>query len=402
MMTSRKADFPALTQTVYNKPLIYLDSAATSLKPKLVIDRIYQFNSYETANVHRGSHFLSDRTTEYYEAAREKIARFIGANSAKEIVFTRGTTESINLVAASMTSLFQEGDEILLSEMEHHSNIVPWQLLAKKAKLNIKVLPVLDNGELDYQTLDHLITSKTKLVAISHCSNHLGTINDLSRIVKSAKQKNAYVLVDGAQYIGKHPVSVKDLDVDFYCFSGHKMFAPFGIGILYGKEALLNQLPPYQGGGSMISKVSFEETTYLDAPYKFEAGTPNVEGAIALASAIDYIESLGWDWIQKHDQSLIECGFEVLKKIPELQLIGKSKNRTALFSFVIPDFHHSDIGSILNQQGIAVRAGHHCTQPLTNRFKITGSVRASFSVFNDTDDILKLVNGLNKAREMLL
>jgi cysteine desulfurase/selenocysteine lyase len=402
MSTSRKNDFPALTQTVFNKPLIYLDSAATSLKPKLVIDRIQQFNSYETANVHRGSHFLSDRTTEYYEAAREKIAKFIDANSAKEIIFTRGTTESINLVTATMAGFFKEGEEILLSEMEHHSNIVPWQLLAQKAKLKIKVIPILENGELDYQSFESLITDKTKMVAITHCSNHLGTINDISRIIKIAKSKNAFVLVDGAQFVGKHPLSVKSLGVDFYAFSGHKMFAPFGIGILYGKESLLNQLPPYQGGGSMISKVSFEETTYLDSPYRFEAGTPNVEGAIALATAIEYIESLGWEWIQKHDQSLIECGFDSLKKVPDLQIIGKSKNRSALFAFVIPDFHPSDIGSILNQQGIGVRSGHHCTQPLIKRYNITGTVRASFSVFNDTDDILKLINGLKKAREILL
>jgi cysteine desulfurase/selenocysteine lyase len=399
---SKKSDFPALTQTVHGHPFIYLDSAATSLKPKSVIDRIQQFNSYETANVHRGAHFLSDRATELYEGAREKVAQFIGANSSKEIVFTRGTTESINLVANSISNLFSEGDEILLSEMEHHSNIVPWQMIAEKTKLKIKVIPVLPNGELDYQAVESLLTERTRMVAFTHCSNHLGTINDVTRIIQLARKRNAYVLLDGAQFVGKHPLSVKNLDVDFYVFSGHKIFAPFGIGVLYGKEELLNKMPPYQGGGSMIDKVSFEKTTYLQAPYRFEAGTPNVGGAVALAAAIEYIEGLGWEWLIKHDQKLIECGFESLKKIPDLKFIGEVKNRAALFAFVLPDFHHSDVGNILNQQGIAVRAGHHCTQPLINKFKITGSIRASFSVYNDTDDIIKLVKGLNKAREILL
>jgi cysteine desulfurase/selenocysteine lyase len=404
MMTldSKKNDFPALSQKVFNYPLVYLDSAATSLKPKIVIDRIQQFNSYETANVHRGAHFLSDQATEMYEAARTRISKFIDANSANEIIFTRGTTESINLVANSISTLFNEGDEILLTEMEHHSNIVPWQMVAEKAKLKIKVIPVLQNGDLDYSSLDSLITDRTRMVAVTHCSNHLATINNIKLIIDLAHKKNAYVLVDGAQFIGKHPLSVKDLDVDFYVFSGHKIFAPFGIGILYGKEYILNKMPPYQGGGSMINQVSFEKTTYLEAPSKFEAGTPNVEGAIALGTALDYIEGLGWNWIQSHEQKLIDCSFELLKKVPNLQLIGEAKHRSALFSFVIPDFHHSDICNILNQQGIAVRAGHHCTQPLIKKFKITGSVRASFSVYNDTDDIEQLIKSLNKAREILL
>jgi cysteine desulfurase/selenocysteine lyase len=400
--TSRKADFPALTQSVHKHPLIYLDSAATSLKPKIVIDRIHQFNSFETANVHRGSYFLSDRATELYEAAREKVAKFIDANSAREIVFTRGTTESINLVANSIVALFKEGDEILLTEMEHHSNIVPWQMAADKNKLVIRVIPVLPNGELDYQAADSLINERTRMVAITHCSNHLGTINDVARIIQLAHQRKAYVLLDGAQFIGKHPLSVKNLDVDFYVFSGHKMFAPFGIGVLYGKLDLLNKMPPYQGGGSMINQVSFEKTTYLDAPNKFEAGTPNVEGAVALGAAIEYIESIGWDWLLKHDQTLIDFAFEALRKIPAIELIGISKSRATLFAFVIPDFHHADVGNILNQQGIAVRAGHHCTQPLIKKFKITGSIRASFSVYNDTGDIVKLIKGLNKAMEMLI
>lgn len=400
-MKSFKHLFPIFERPMNGRPLIYLDSAATSLKPKSVIERINTFNSYETANVHRGAYTLSDKATAFYEGAREKVAQFIGAKSNKEIVFTRGTTESINLVANSISSIFNEGDSILLTEMEHHANIVPWQLLAERKNLKIKVLPILMDGTLDLSKLDELLTPDVKLFAFTHCSNHLGTINDVELLTKKAHQKNILCLVDGAQIIGKHPVHVGKLDADFYVFSGHKMYAPFGIGVLFAKEALLDKMPPYQGGGSMIDRVTFAKTTYNEIPFRFEAGTPNVEGAVGLASAIEFIESLGWQTIESHQTELMNYAHSQLKQIAGLKWIGTDTHRAALYSFVLENCHSTDVGYILNEKSVAVRVGHHCTQPLTDKYGIPGSIRASFGIYNDLSDIDVLIEGLKKAQEML-
>lgn len=395
-------DFPALTQKVNGQDLIYLDTAATSLKPKSVIDRIHQFNSYQTANVHRGAHHLADQATRYYEGAREQVAKFIGAQSASEIVFVRGTTEGINLVASSLGELLATGDEILVSEIEHHANIVPWQMLAKKKNLNIKVIPMTLDGDLDFEAYLKLLSDRVKVVAITHASNHLGTLVDVKKFSQAAKKFDATVVVDGAQRVGKSPVDVQSLGADFYAFSGHKMFAPFGIGALYGRKEILEKLPPYQGGGSMISRVSFLGTTFNDIPYRFEAGTPNVEGVVGLAAAIDYIESVGLEKIDAFENEITKYAYDQLAKIEGLHILGPKGHRAALVSFNIKGIHHSDLGQILDEQGIAVRGGHHCTQPLLEKLKLTGSVRASFSIYNTESDIQKLVAGIKKAKELLL
>lgn len=395
-------DFPALGQKVNGQDLVYLDTAATSLKPKSVIERIHQFNSYQTANVHRGAHYLADQATRYYEGAREKVAKLIGAESASEIVFVRGTTEGINLVASSLGELLVEGDEILVSEIEHHANIVPWQILAKKKNLKITVIPMTQDGELDFEAYLKLLSEKVKVVAITHASNHLGTLLDVKKFSQAAKKFNATVVVDGAQRAGKAPVNVQALGADFYAFSGHKMFAPFGIGALYGRKEILEKLPPYQGGGSMISRVSFQGTTFNEIPYRFEAGTPNVEGAVGLAAAIEYIEALGLEKIDAFENEITAYAYDQLSKIEGLRILGPKGHRAALLAFNIEGAHHSDIGQILDEQGIAVRVGHHCTQPLLEKLKLTGSVRASFSIYNTELEIQKLVAGIKKAKELLL
>ncbi len=397
-----RSEFPALTQKVNEQPLVYLDSAATSLKPRVVIDRLTQFYSYEAANVHRGAHYLSDLSTEFFEQARHKVADFINA-STEEVVFVRGTTEGINLLAYSLSESLQEGDEIILSDIEHHANIVPWQQIAHQKKLVLKILETTQEGDVTEEQLKSLMNSRTKILALTHASNHLGNIIDLQKIITLAHTQNVLVVVDGAQAVGKIKVDVKALDADFYVFSGHKMFAPFGIGVLYGKKAHLEKLPPYQTGGSMISSVSFDKTTFNVTPFRFEAGTPDVGGAIALGTAIDFIQKIGFEAIEKHETQLVEKALTELQSVPGLVLYGPKQitKKIPVFAFNLNHLHPSDVGFILNQQGIAVRTGHHCTQPILKKMNITGSIRASFSIYNTEKEIEKLISGLIKAKDLL-
>ncbi len=396
-----RSQFPALTQKVHGTNLVYLDSAATTLKPELVAKRIYEFNQYEISNVHRGAHFLADKATVNFEDARAAVAKFLNAKSADEIVFTRGTTESINLAAQTYArSLLKEGDEILLTEMEHHANIVPWQMVAEEKKAKVLAVAVKDNGELDLADFKEKLSTKTKIFAFTACSNTLGTVNDIRFLTEAAHKVGAKVLVDGAQLVSQELIDIQALGCDFFVFSGHKLFAPFGIGILFGKKELLEQMPPYQGGGSMISNVSFEKTTYNEVPYRFEAGTPNVEGAVALHTAIDFVNSIGFDKINAHKKELLAAATEGLLKIPRVRLVGVAANKGPVLSFNLEGVHHSDVGQILDQQGIAVRAGHHCCQPLMKRFGISGTVRASFSVYNNLQDIESFLKAVKKAQEL--
>ncbi|MGZ3747317.1 MAG: aminotransferase class V-fold PLP-dependent enzyme [Pseudobdellovibrionaceae bacterium] len=396
-----RSQFPALTQKVNGKDLIYLDSAATTLKPQSVVERIYRFNQFETSNVHRGAHSLADKATVNYENARAAVAHFLNARSTDEIIFVRGTTEAINLVAQTYArSQLKEGDEILLTEMEHHANIVPWQMIALEKKAKILAVAVTDRGELDLEDFKAKLSTKTKIFAFTASSNTLGTVNDIRALTEAAHKVGAKVLVDGAQAVSQQALDMQALDCDFLAFSGHKLFAPFGIGVLYGKKELLEQMPPYQGGGSMISKVSFEKTTYNDVPFRFEAGTPNVEGAVALHAAIDFVNSIGFDQIQSHKKVLLAVATEGLLKIPQIKIIGTALNKGPVLSFNLEGAHHSDVGQILDQQGIAVRAGHHCCQPLMKRFGITGTVRASFSVYNNMEDVERFLKAVKKAQEL--
>ncbi|MGZ5279951.1 MAG: aminotransferase class V-fold PLP-dependent enzyme [Pseudobdellovibrionaceae bacterium] len=397
-----RADFPALTQKVRGKPLVYLDSAASALKPWPVIERISHFYTYETANVHRGAHYLADKATQAFEESREKVRYFLNASSIEEVIWTSGTTASLNLIAQSWAyKALQAQDEILISEMEHHANIVPWQMACQQTGAVLKVIPVTDKGELDWNEFEKLLSNKTKLVALTHCSNTLGTYVDIERAAKMAHSKGALISVDGAQVVSTRPVDVQKLDVDFYSFSGHKLFGPYGIGVLYGKKDLLLKMQPTQGGGSMISKVSFEKSTYNDLPFKFEAGTPNIEGVIAMGVAVDYVQKIGFEKIQEIEHALLTYATDELKKIPGLKIIGEAKDKAPILSFSMEGLHHSDVSQILDQEGIAVRAGHHCTMPLCDRFHVTGTLRASFSVFNNKADVDALVKALAKAKEML-
>ncbi len=398
-----RLQFPALKQKVNGHDLVYLDSAATTLKPQLVIDRISKFYANETANVHRGAHYLADAATGQFELARETIRLFVNAQSIEEVIFTRGTTESINLVAQCYgESFLQEGDEIVVTEMEHHSNLVPWQLLAQKKKCVLKYISVLENGEIDLQSVENSITTKTKLVSFTGCSNILGTITPIEAIVKKAKSVGALTLLDAAQYVTQRKVDVQKLDVDFLVFSSHKLFGPFGFGVLYGKKKWLEKMPPYQFGGSMISTVDFQTTTFNSLPYKFEAGTPHVEGAIGTKSAIDFVNQLGKNEIFEYEQSLLKMAESELKEIEGLKLFGEAREKASIISFTLDRAHHSDIGQILDQYGVAVRVGHHCTQPLLKKFGLTGTVRASLSIYNNQNDITRLVDGVKKAKRMLL
>ncbi|MCB0341190.1 MAG: cysteine desulfurase [Pseudobdellovibrionaceae bacterium] len=399
-MSQIKEMFPLAVHEVNGQPLVYLDSAATTLKPEVVIDRMEQFYRYQTANVHRGAHFLSDRATEMFEQARSAIASFINANSSSEIVFTRGTTESINLVAQSFgRSQLKPGDEIILTEMEHHSNIVPWQLVAEATGAVIKVIPVDDSGDLVLTEYEKLLSRRTKIVSVVVCSNSLGTVNPVKAIIEKAKTVNATVVLDAAQSISALPTDVQDLDCDFLAFSGHKIFGPYGIGVLYGKEELLNRMPPYQGGGSMIDTVSFKKTTFLQAPTRFEAGTPNISGAIGLGTAIEFVNSIGLGRIKQHEEALLSYATKRVSEIPGLSVIGTSPSKANILSFLIDEIHPADVASLLDQQGVAVRSGHHCCQPLMERFKIRGTLRASFSVYNNASDVDVLVAALKKAKE---
>lgn len=397
-----KKYFPALAQKVHGHDLVYLDSAATTLKPQVVVDRINQFYKFETANVHRGAHYLSDLATSEFEKARETIRAFVNASVPEEIIFTRGTTEGINLVASSYAENFlNEGDEIVLTELEHHSNIVAWQNVAQKKKCVLKYIAVLENGEIDEKSIVSQISSKTKLVAFSACSNILGTLTPIEKIVARAKSVGAKTLLDAAQYVSQKKVDVQTLQVDFLVFSAHKLFGPFGFGVLYGRQSLLNEMPPYQFGGSMIASVDFQKTTYNQLPFKFEAGTPHVEGAIGTAAAIDFFTQFDPHEVFESEKKFLNKAVTEMKEISGLNFFGVASEKAAIISFNLSGVHHSDIGQILDQQGIAVRVGHHCTQPLLRKFGLTGTVRASISIYNNESDIEKLVAGIKKAQRML-
>ncbi|HMR56454.1 MAG TPA: cysteine desulfurase [Cyclobacteriaceae bacterium] len=392
-----RAQFPVLHQLVNGKPLVYFDNAATNQKPKRVIDALAHYYEHDNANIHRGIHTLAERATKAYEATRLAMQAFINAKHTEEIIFTRGVTESINLVAASYGKAFlNEGDEVIISGLEHHSNIVPWQLICEERKAVIKVIPVTDAGELDMDAYRKVLSSKTKVVAVNHASNSLGTINPVKEIIKLAHQSGAVVLIDGAQASAHLHIDVQELDCDFYCISSHKMYGPTGTGILYGKKALLEKMPPYMGGGEMIKDVTFAKTTYNDLPYKFEAGTPNIADVIALSEAVAFINELGKDTIAAYEQELLVYASEKLAGIKGVRLIGTAKEKVSVQSFVIDGIHHFDIGQMLDARGIAVRTGHHCTQPLMDRFGIEGTVRASFSIYNTKAEIDQLAEGVER------
>lgn len=396
-----RRDFPILGREVYGKPLVYLDNAATTQKPKCVIDAISEAYCNENANVHRGIHFLSQQATDMMEAAREKVRRFIGAGSTEEIIFTRGTTESINLLASSFAAAFlTEDDEVIISAMEHHSNIVPWQIQAQKYGFKIRIIPVTDLGELDLNAFSALLNPKTKLVSITHVSNVLGTVNSVSGIISEAHSHGIPVAVDGAQSVPHIKVNVQELGADFYAFSGHKIYGPTGIGVLYGRKDLLEKMPPYQGGGEMIKRVTFEKTTYNDLPYKFEAGTPDYVGSIALATALDYVQEIGLDAISEYESELCSYAIHKLNEIPGMRIIGNAPERSAVISFLVGDIYPSDMGTLLDRLGIAVRTGHHCAEPLMDRMGIPGTVRASFSFYNTKAEIDALVAGVERVRAM--
>ncbi|MBN8706115.1 MAG: cysteine desulfurase [Bacteroidetes bacterium] len=396
-----RKEFPILQTRVNGKPLIYLDNAATAQKPGVVIDRMNDYYRNENANVHRGIHTLSQQATTDYESTRKKVQAFIHAADEEEIIFTSGTTESINLVASTFArTILKPGDEILISAMEHHSNIVPWQMILEEKGGVLKVIPINDNGELILDELDSLLSSKTKLVAVSHMSNTLGTINPVKEIIKAAHEKGIPVLVDAAQSIPHFPVDVQDLDCDFLAFSGHKLFGPTGIGILYGKKALLDTLPPYHGGGDMIKTVTFEKTTYNDLPFRLEAGTPNIAAGIGLGSAIDYVNSIDWKSAVAWEHELLTYTTEKMLEVPGLRIIGTAANKGSVISFVMKSAHASDIGMILDQEGIAIRTGHHCTQPLMKRFGVPATARASFAFYNTKEDADALIRGLLKINDL--
>ena len=396
-----RQDFPILRQRVHGKPLVYLDNAATAQKPQTVIDAIHKYYSEENSNIHRGVHFLSERATEAYEDARAKVKQFLNASSTREIVFVRGTTEGINLVSQSYGRTFlKQGDEVIISAMEHHSNIVPWQILCGQVGARLRVVPINHDGELLVEEYRGLLNERTKLVAVAHVSNALGTINPVKQIIEMAHSYDVPVLVDGAQAAPHMQVDVQDLDCDFYAFSGHKLYGPTGIGVLYGKEALLEAMPPYQGGGDMISLVTFEKTHYNVLPFKFEAGTPHVAGGIGLGMAVDYLSRLGLEAVAAYEQELLTYATRSLSAINRLRIIGTAKEKASVLSFVIEGAHPHDIGTILDQQGIAIRAGHHCAMPVMQRFGIPATARASFAFYNTKGDVDALIKGMDKVIEV--
>jgi cysteine desulfurase/selenocysteine lyase len=395
-----REDFPILKKKVHDKSLVYLDNAATTQKPTYVIDRINKYYTTMNANIHRGVHALSQEATEAFEGARIQIKQFINALGKNQIIFTRGTTEAINLVASSYgRANIKEGDEIIISHMEHHSNIVPWQILCNEKNAKLRIIPINDNGEIIYEEFEKLVNKRTKFISIVYVSNSLGTINPLKEIIKYAHQFNIPVLVDAAQAVNHLKVDVQDLDCDFLAFSGHKIYGPTGIGALYGKVELLDAMPPYQGGGDMISKVTFEETTYNELPHKFEAGTPDIAGAIGLGAAIEYVNKVGIENIREHEYSLLEYATKKTSEVPGLRIIGNAKEKTSVLSFVLENIHPHDIGTFLDYEGVAIRTGHHCTQPLMQRFNIPATSRASFAMYNTKEEVDVLVNGLNKIIE---
>ncbi len=402
MSLNVRGDFPALNQKVMGKPLTYLDSAATTLKPQVVVDRLNKYHQLETANVHRGAHYLSDIGTQAFEGARQTVQMFINAKSANEIVFTYGTTDGLNLLATSLGQKIDlEGKNIVLSEMEHHSNLVPWHLLAERTGVELRAIPVNEDGHLDLSGLDKLIDENTAIVSIVHMSNTLGTINNIETIINRAQAVGAVSIIDAAQSISAMPIDVQKLNCDYLVFSGHKLFGPYGVGILYGKEFHLNFLPPYRGGGAMIEKVEIDNSTYLDAPQRFEAGTPNIPAVIGLATAIDYVAKLGFDKIQAHESEILNEARKKLSDIEGITIYSPVKNSMNVISFNCDWAHAADLGEILNQQGVAIRVGHHCTQPLLNRLGVTSVARASFSIYSSLDDVEQLYQGLKKCKELL-
>ena len=396
-----RADFPILSQKVNGKPLVYFDNGATSQKPQVVIDAIAKYYQEINANIHRGVHTLSQLATDAYELSRGKMQHHINAKHAHEVLFTSGTTHGVNLVANGFASLLKSGDEVLVSALEHHSNIVPWQMLCERTGATLKVIPMNEKGELILSAFDQLLSEKTKIVTVNHISNALGTINPIKYIIDKAHEFGAAVFIDGAQAVPHLKPDVQALDCDFYAFSGHKMCGPTGTGILYGKEAWLNKLPPYQGGGEMIKEVTFEKTTYADLPHKFEAGTPNIAGGIVLGTAVDYMNAIGFENIQTQELALLEYGTQRLLEIEGLRIFGTSENKTSVISFNIDGIHPYDIGTIIDKLGIAVRTGHHCAQPIMNFFEIPGTIRASFSFYNTKEEIDSLVEAVKKAKMML-
>lgn len=397
-----RADFPILGERMHGKKLAYLDNAATTQKPLSVIEAIRDYYLHTNANIHRGVYQLSEAATESFEGARSDIAAFINAHSASEVVFVRGTTEGINLTANSFVRpLLDEGDEIIISAMEHHSNIVPWQIICREKGAILKVIPMNDSGELKLEEFESLINKKTRFVSLVHISNSLGTINPVRRLIELAHSQNIPVLLDGAQAVAHMKVDIQELDCDFFVFSGHKVFGPTGIGVLYGKEELLHRMQPYQGGGEMIKSVTFEETIYNDIPHRFEAGTPNISGAIGLRKALDYVSDVGFDHIGEYENGLLEYAHDSLSEIGPLRIIGTAKEKAAVISFVLEGIHPHDAGTILDHEGIAVRTGHHCTQPVMDRFKIPATTRASFAFYNTKEEIDRLCNGVKKAISIL-
>ncbi len=396
-----RQDFPILQREVYGRPLIYLDNAATTQKPRSVVEAISNEYFSTNANVHRGVHFLSQKATDLHEAARERVRQFINARSTAEVLFTRGTTESLNLVASSFGEAFlKEGDEVIVSVMEHHSDIVPWQLLRERKGIVIRVIPMDDSGRLDLEAYERLFSERTRLVCVAHVSNVLGTVNPVKKMAATAHAHGAYMLVDGAQSIPHFKVDVQDLDCDFLTFSGHKIYGPTGIGVLYGRESLLEKMPPYQGGGEMIARVTFEHTTYERLPYKFEAGTPDYVGTHALAAAIDYVEALGMDEIAAHERRLTQYAMERLGAIKDMQLYGTTPDKDAVVAFNVGNIHPLDLGTLLDRLGIAIRTGHHCAQPLMQRCGVEGMARASFALYNTMDEIDRLAEGIERVSKM--
>lgn len=396
-----RSDFPILSRKVHDLPLVYLDNAATTQKPQAVIDAISGYYSFENANIHRGVHLLSEAATDRYEAARRIVQRFVNAADPAEIIFVRGATEAINLVAQTYGRVHVgAGDEIVISAMEHHSNIVPWQILCEEKGARLRVGPINDSGELLLDELEGLLNSKTRLVAITQVSNALGTVNPIARVIEAAHSRNIPVLVDGAQAVPHIEVDVQALDCDFYVFSGHKIYGPTGVGVLYGKRHLLEAMPPYQGGGDMIRSVTFERTIYNELPYKFEAGTPHIAGVIALGAALEYLTGIGLQHICAHERDLLDYGTDALRSVPGLNVIGTAKEKAGVISFVIEGIHPHDMGTILDRQGIAIRTGHHCAQPVMQRFGIPATARASFGLYNTTSEIDALVAGIHKLKEV--
>ncbi len=398
-----RRDFPALRQRVHGKPLVYLDNAATSQKPRIVIDAVSEYYQKFNSNVHRGVHHLSELATEAFEGAREKVRHFIHAASVREIIFVRGATEAINLVAQSYgRSRFKAGDEIILSEMEHHSNIVPWQLLCEQTGAVLRVIPITDAGELEPGACEKLFTSRTRFLALAHVSNALGTVNPVKDMIACAHEHHVPVLLDGAQAVPHLPVDVRELGCDFYAFSGHKMFGPTGIGVLYGREALLQNMPPWQGGGDMIRVVRFDQTLYNDLPYRFEAGTPDIAGAIGLGAAVDYLEHVGMPAIEAYERQLLDYGTEQLQRVKDLKLVGTAREKVGVLSFSVDGIHPHDLGTIVDREGVAIRTGHHCAMPVMERFHVPATARASLAFYNTREDLDTLARAVEKAHQVFL